>query len=103
MKRVVGATFLLFYATFSVVAISEHTASYASTVARHSPIQSKTFRAAAPHTSHVRILEDPYLGFQIKTSFVPGEAGVIAFHSSSNRFDRDPVRFTASRAPPAFL
>lgn len=103
MKRAVGATFLLFYAAFTVVAISEHTASYAATVARHSPAQSKTIRAASPHSSQVRILQEPFVGFLIKTAFALGENGPASVRPSSPRFEVDSRRFTPSRAPPAVL
>jgi len=103
MKRAVSATFLVFYAAFTVVAISEHTASYASTIARHSPLQTKTIRAASPHSSQVRILQEPFIGFQIKTAFVPGDNGTTSVRPLSLQFEVDSRRFTPSRAPPAIL
>ena len=103
MKKAISATFLLFYATFTVVVVSEHTASFASAITRHSPSPTKTIRAASPHTYQVRILEDPYVGFQVKTTFALGVTGAVPFHSSSIEFEGDSSRFTPSRAPPALL
>jgi hypothetical protein len=103
MKRAVSATFLLFYAAFTVVAISEHTAAYASTVARHSPLQTQSVRSASPHSSQVRILQEPFVGLQIKSEFALGESGPASVRPASIRFEVDSSRFTPSRAPPAIL
>jgi hypothetical protein len=103
MKRSVSATFLLFYAAFTVVAISEHTAAYASTIARHSPLQTQTVRAASPHSSQVRIPQEPFAGLQIKSAFTLGEYGATSVRPASIRFEVDSRRFTPSRAPPAIL
>jgi hypothetical protein len=103
MKRVVGATFLFFYTTFTVVAISEHTASWASTIALHSPSNTKTVRAASPHASQVRIQEDPFIGFLVKAGFAPGDTVSTSVHPSLLHFEGDSLRFTPSRAPPLFL
>jgi len=103
MKRAVGATFLLFYAAFTVVAISQHTATYASAIARHSPANSKSIRATSPHTPQVRILQDPVVGFPIKTSVVLRDIGATFICPQTPAFEVDSRRFTPSRAPPASL
>jgi hypothetical protein len=103
MKKAVSATFLLFYAAFTVVAISEHTASYVSTIARHSPPQTRVARVAPPHSSQVRILQEPFAGLQIKTAFALGDNGPTSVRPSSIRFEVDSRKFTPSRAPPAVL
>jgi hypothetical protein len=103
MKRVVGATFLVFYAAFTVVAISQHTASYASTINRHSPVQSKSIRAASPHTPQVRILQEPFVGMQIRTTVALPDSGRTLVPPPSPRFEFDFKRFTPTRAPPASL
>jgi hypothetical protein len=103
MKRAASATFLLFYAAITVVAISEHTAAYASTIARHSPLQTQSVRASSPHSSQVRIPQEPFAGLQIKSSFMLGEYGATSVRPVSIRFEVDSRRFTPSRAPPAVL
>jgi len=103
MKRAVGATFLVFYAAFTVVAISEHTAAFASTIARHSPAQTKTIRGTSPHSSQVRILPDSFVGIQIKTSVALRDNGRTPVRPASPRFEVDSSRFTPTRAPPASL
>jgi hypothetical protein len=103
MKRAVSSTFLLFYAAFTVVAISEHTAEFASTFSHHSPLQTQFVRASSPHSSQVRILQEPFAGFQIKTAFALGENGPASVRPASIRFEVDSRRFTPSRAPPAIL
>jgi hypothetical protein len=103
MKRAVSSTFLLFYAAFTVVAISEHTAAFASSVSRHSPLQTQSVRSASPLSSQVRILQEPFVGFHIKTAFALGENGPTSVRPASIRFEVDSRRFTPSRAPPAIL
>jgi len=103
MKRVVSATFLVFYATFTVVALSQHTASYASTVVRHSPGQSKSIRAASPHAPQVRILEEPFVGMQVRATVALPDSGPTSVRPLSPRFEFDFRRFTPTRAPPASL
>jgi hypothetical protein len=103
MKRAASATFLLFYAALTVVAISEHTAAYASTIARHSPLQTQTIRASSPHSSQVRIPQEPFAGLQIKAAFTLGEYGPTSVRPASVRFEVDSRRFTPSRAPPTIL
>ena len=103
MKRTVNATFLLFYAAFTVVTISEHTAAYASTITRHTPLQTQTFRSASPHSPQVRIPQEPFAGLQIKSAFTLSELGPTSVRPVSIRFEVDSRRFTPSRAPPAIL
>jgi hypothetical protein len=103
MKRVVGATFLFFYTTFTVVALSDHTASWASTIARHSPSNTKTIRAASPHASQARIQEDPFVGFLVNAGFALSNTVSTSVHFSPLHFEGDSFRFTPSRAPPLFL
>jgi len=103
MKRVVGATFLVFYATFTVVALSQHTASYASTLVRHSSGQSKSIRAVSPHTPQVRILQEPFVGMQVRTTVALPDSGPTLVLPSAPRFEFDFKRFTPTRAPPASL
>jgi hypothetical protein len=102
MKRAASATFLLFYTALTVVAISEHTAAYASTIA-HSPLRAQTVRASSPHSSQARILQEPFAGFQVMSGFALGEYGPTSVRPASLRFEVDTRRFTPSRAPPAFL
>lgn len=103
MKKAISATFLLFYAAFTVVAITEHTASYVSTIARHSPPQTRIGRAASPYVSQVRILQEPFVGFEARTAFALGDNGPTSVRPSSIRFEVDSRKFTPSRAPPAVL
>jgi len=103
MKRAVGATFLLFYTAFTVVAISEHTAAYASNVARHSPANSTSMRATSPHASQVRILQEPFAGLQSKTSIALRDNGATFVRAATPRFELESSRFTPTRAPPASL
>jgi hypothetical protein len=103
MKRAASATFLLFYAAITVVAISEHTAAYASTLASNSPLQTRTFRAASPHSPQVRIPQEPFAGLQIKSAFTLSEYRTTSVRPASIRFEVDSKRFTPSRAPPAVL
>jgi hypothetical protein len=103
MKRLVGTTFLVFYAAFTVVAISQHTAAYASTIARHSPTQSKSIRAASPYSPQVRILQEPYVGIQVRTTVALPDSGPTAVPPPSPRFEFDYKRFTPTRAPPTIL
>src|SRR3954469_14274590 len=77
MKRAASATFLLFYTALTVVAISEHTAAYASTIA-HSPLRAQTVRASSPHSSQARILQEPFAGFQVTSGFALGEYGATS-------------------------
>ena len=103
MKRTVNATFLLFYAAFTVVAISEHTAAFAATFASHPPLQTQSVRAASPHSPQVRIAQEPFAGLQIKSAFALSEYGPTSVRPVSIRFEVDSRRFTPSRAPPAVL
>jgi hypothetical protein len=103
MKRAASATFLLFYAAITVVAISEHTAAFASTIASHSPLQTQSARAASPRSPQVRIPQEPFAGLQIKSTFTLSEYGPSSVRPASIRFEIDSRRFTPSRAPPAVL
>jgi len=102
MKRAASATFLLFYTALTIVAISEHTAAYASTIARR-PLQAQTVRASSPHSSQVRIPQEPFAGIHITSGFALGEYGPTSVRPASLRFEIDSQRFTPSRAPPAVL
>ena len=103
MKRAASATFLLFYAAITVVAISEHTAAFASTIASNSPLKTQSVRAASPHSPQVRIPQEPFAGLQIKSAFTLSEYGLTSVRPVSIRFEVDSRRFTPSRAPPAVL
>jgi hypothetical protein len=103
MKRAASATFLLFYAAITVVAISEHTAAFASTIARHSPLRTQTVRSASHHSPQVRIPQEPFAGLQIKSTFILSEYGPTSVRHVSIRFEVDSRRFTPSRAPPTIL
>jgi hypothetical protein len=103
MKRAASATFLLFYTALTVVAISQHTAAYASTITRHSPLQAQTVRASSPHSSQVRIPQEPFAGLQITTAITLGEYGPTSVRPAGIWFEVDSRRFTPSRAPPAIL
>jgi len=103
MKRATSATFLLFYTALTVVAISQHTAAYAATIARHSPLQAQTVRASSHQSYQVRIPQEPFAGLQITTAFALGEYGPTSVRPAWIRFEVDSRRFTPSRAPPAIL
>jgi hypothetical protein len=103
MTRVLSATFLLFYTAFTVVAVSEHTASAASSYARNGSSQSQSIRAASPRSSQVRIQEESFAGFSITAAIALADTGLTASGPSSIGFIGDSRHFTFSRAPPALL
>ena len=103
MKRAIGATFLLFFTASTIVATSQRTASWASTIVGHSGSQGSVTRAASPRLPQVRIHESPFLGLQEVTTFALAATCLSATCPLSVSLFSDPRRSTLSRAPPPLL
>ena len=103
MKRVLSAAFVLLYAAFTVLAIAEHTASWASTFTTDSKLQTTKLRANSPRSSQVRIEENPFAVFRTLTTFALADARMAGRRSTCWRFVCDSTRFVLSRAPPTLL
>jgi hypothetical protein len=103
MKRAFIAAFILLYATLTVLAIAQHTASWASAFTADSRSQTAQMKANAPHSSQVRIEEDPFVVFRTLTVFALADAGSSGLRAVSRCFVFDSTRSVPSRAPPTLL
>jgi len=103
MKRVLSAAFVLLYAAFTVLAIAEHTASWASTFSADSKSQTTQMRANSPRSSQVRIEEDPFVVFRTLAKFALADAGISGLQEVSGCLICDSIPSVPSRAPPTLL
>src|SRR4051812_11393699 len=103
MTRALSATFLLFYATFTVVISVERTAETAITLARDSATSGRSVRSASASSSFVRIHEEPFASIPVVTAFALDDAGLAAPGAALAGTSGECRRYTPCRAPPALL
>src|SRR2546422_4385846 len=103
MKKLLIRMFLLFYATFSVILIVEHTSSWASTFRGASKSPAADIGPHSPHPHQTRIVEYPFTGSLDRTRSALVESKSDTVPAVSKRFVSSASRTIAPRAPPTPL
>jgi len=101
MRRLLTATFLLFYAALSVALIAERTGSWASTFAKQtSKSRVPEVRATSNHSAQTRIAEDSFVVSHDPTTVALVESEPYRLDAVRIVFTHNPNRTAPSRASP---